>query len=327
MKVLLLGATGLLGHNVLRRLLADGHRVVALVRNRWALMVEGEGCEVRECRNIVDAEVLGTVAAGCEAVVNCAGVTDMSLLRYEDYEEVNVRLPEMLVDVMKEHGIRRLVHVSTVNTLSFGATAVPLDAGDEGSWPFNASLYARSKRAGEEVLRRGRERYEGLECVVINPGFMLGPYDAKPSSGRMLLAAYRKPVMFAPKGGKAFVHVADVAGAVVGALTKGTAGVRYVAVNSHGHMSIRQLYRLQASVCGYRQWLLAAPDWLLLAAGRAGDLLRRMGVRTEVSTANIRQLLATERYDNTRAREELGMEETPIEKAVLEFYEWKNNRP
>ena len=83
---------------------------------------------------------------------------------------------------------------------------------------------------------------------------------------------------------------------------------------------------MQARVCGYRQWLLAAPDWLLLAAGRAGDLLRRMGVRTEVSTTNIRQLLATERYDNTRAREELGMEETPIEKAVLEFYEWKNNR-
>jgi nucleoside-diphosphate-sugar epimerase len=326
MKVLLLGATGLLGHNVLRRLLADGHRVVALVRNRRALMVEGEGCEVRECRNIVDAEVLGAAAAGCEAVVNCAGVTDMSLLRYEDYEEVNVRLPEMLVDVMKEHGIRRLVHVSTVNTLSFGATAVPLDAGDEGSWPFNASLYARSKRAGEEVLRRGRERYEGLECVVINPGFMLGPYDAKPSSGRMLLAAYRKPVMFAPKGGKAFVHVADVARVVVNALTQGSSGVKYAAVNGSAFLSISQLYRMQAAVCGYRQRVLPAPNWLLLAAGRVGDLLRRIGVKTEVSTVNIRQLLASEHFDNSPAKKELGLEETPIEEAIREFHEWRHNR-
>lgn len=317
----------MLGHNVLRRLLAEGHRVVALVRKGRSLLLQDVDCELKECDAVDNYDVLLEAARGCEAVVNCAGVTDMSLLSVEDYLDINVLLLEKVVDVMENLKIKRLVHVSTVDTIGYGTAEHPADESEPMRYPFDASNYAISKDLCEGVLADRREEYPELEYVVVNPGFMLGPYDAKPSSGRMLLAAYRKPVMFAPKGGKAFVHVADVAGAVVGALTKGTVGVRYVAVNSHGHMSIRQLYRLQASVCGYRQWLLAAPDWLLLAAGRAGDLLRRMGVRTEVSTANIRQLLATERYDNTRAREELGMEETPIEKAVLEFYEWKNNRP
>ncbi len=326
MRVLLLGATGLLGHNVLRRLMDEGHQVVALVRSSRSLQLEGGEYEVIERRDIVDAAVLEHAAEGCEAVVNCAGVTDMGLLHYEDYERVNVRLPEMLVDVMKKLGIRCLVHVSTVNTIKLGSWGAPLEAMEVGSRPFSASHYARSKAMGEEMLRRGMQRYPELRCVVVNPGFMLGPYDVKPSSGRMLLAAYRKPVMFAPKGGKAFVHVADVARVVVNALTQGSSGVKYAAVNGSAFLSISQLYRMQAAVCGYRQRVLPAPNWLLLAAGRVGDLLRRMGVKTEVSTVNIRQLLASEHFDNSPAKTELGLEETPIEEAIREFHEWRHNR-
>lgn len=326
MKVLLLGATGLLGHNVLLRLMAEGHRVVVLVRNVGSLQVQRAGFEVKECRNIVDGEVLRSAAEGCEAVVNCAGVTDMSLLRREDYEEVNCRLPELLIDAMKAHGIRRLVHVSTVNTIGFKSPRFSVNEQEPMVWPFSESLYAQSKWKGEEVLRIGKRRYPELEYLILNPGFMLGPYDVKPSSGRMLLAAYRKRVMFAPKGGKAFVHVADVAGAVANALTQGSTEARYIVVNSNACLSIKELYQMQAQVCGYRQKVLTAPDWLLLAAGKVGDALRRVGVKTQVSTVNIRQLLVQEHYDNTLAKSELGLKETPIEDAIREFHDWRNNR-
>jgi len=72
--------------------------------------------------------------------------------------------------------------------------------------------------------------------------------------------------------------------------------------------------------------VLTAPSWLLLAAGKVGDVLRRMGVRTQVSTVNIRQLLVREYYDNSLARRDLGLEETPLEDAVRDFYEWKTNK-
>lgn len=83
---------------------------------------------------------------------------------------------------------------------------------------------------------------------------------------------------------------------------------------------------MQARVCGYRQRVLTVPSWLLLAAGKVGDVLRRMGVRTQVSTVNIRQLLVREYYDNSLARRDLGLEETPLEDAVRDFYEWKTNK-
>ena len=325
MKVLLLGATGLLGHNVLQRLLAEGHRVVVLVRRRRSLRIPVTGFEVLESPSF-DNDALLCAAEGCEAVVNCAGVTDMSLLHLEDYLGVNRDLCVRVIAAMKHHGIRRLVHVSTVNTIGHGTESHPADESQPMRPPFADSFYARSMRLGEEAVLEGMRDYPGMEAVIINPGYMLGAYDVKPSSGRMLLAAYRKPLMFAPRGGKAFVHVADVAQAAVNALERGVPGNCYIVVNSQACMSIKGLYRLQAAVCGYRQRVVTAPDWLLLAAGRVGDLLRLMGVKTQVSTCNIRQLLVREYYDNHHGLCDLGFPETPIADAIRDFHSWKNKQ-
>ena len=243
-----------------------------------------------------------------------------------DYLGVNRDLCVRVIAAMKHHGIRRLVHVSTVNTIGHGTESHPADESQPMRPPFADSFYARSKRLGEEAVQEGMRDYPGLEAVIINPGYMLGAYDVKPSSGRMLLAAYRKPLMFAPRGGKAFVHVADVAQAAVNALERGVPGSRYIVVNSQACMSIKELYRLQAAVCGYRQRVVTAPDWLLLAAGRVGDLLRLMGVKTQVSTCNIRQLLVREYYDNHHGLCDLGFSETPIADAIRDFHSWKNKQ-
>ena len=323
MKVLLLGATGLLGHNVLRRLMDEGHRVVALVRRPDAIRLPMEGWEM-VTGSLLDYDVLSRATEGCEAIVNCAGVTDMSLLHYEDYLPVNRDLCRLMVRLMDEQGITTVVHASTVNTIGFGTPDHPADESTPMIPPFKGSFYADSKREGEHILLAAAT--EGRHVVVVNPGYMLGPYDVKPSSGRMLLSAYRKPVMFAPRGGKAFVHVADVAQAMVNALTQGVNGTRYIAVNSHACFTIKHLFRLQSEVCGYRQFILTLPSWMLLAAGRVGDFFRFMGVGTEVSSRNIRQLLVREYYDNSRAVHDLQMPETPITEAIRDFYQWRNKK-
>ncbi len=321
MKVLLLGATGLLGHNVLRQLADGGHEVVALVRRADGLRTAGPW-EVRE-GSMLDYATLARAAAGCDAVVNCAGTTDMALLRREDYLPMNRDLCRLLVRLLEEEGIGTLVHTSTVNTIGYGTAAHPADESAPMQAPCLGSLYAESKREGEAIVLEAAQRLEGRHIVVVNPGFMLGAWDAKPSSGRMLLAAYRKPLMPAPKGGKAFVHVQDVAQAIVNALTQGESGRRYIAVNSRACLSVKELYRLQAEVCRYRQLVFSLPDWLLLAAGHVGDALRAVGVKTALSTRNVRMLTIHEHYDNTAARHELGMHETPISQAVREFHQWR----
>lgn len=323
--MLLLGASGLLGHNVLQRLEACGHEVRVLVRRANAVRLDGGGWQTVVGR----LDEPGTVAAaaeGCEAIVNCAGTTDMSLRRLEDYMPVNRDLCQTIVDTMERLGIKRVVHASTVNTIGNGTSAHPADESVTMSEPFAHSLYAQSKQAGEAALLAAAHRHTDWHVVVVNPGYMLGPMDAKPSSGRMLLMGYRRRTMLAPCGGKAFVDVRDVAAAMVGALERGRNGERYIAVGRGGQFGIGELYRLQAKTMGYRQRVLTIPGWAMLAAGALGDTARWLGIRTELSTNNMRQLMTNEHYDSSRAVEELGMTETPLEQSIRDFHAWRNEQ-
>lgn len=323
MKILLTGASGLLGHNVLRRLVNDGHEVVALVRRPDAVRMEGGGWQVR-VGELTDYNTLVSAATGCDALVNCAGVTDMSLLRYEDYLPVNCDLCRMFTYVMKTHGISTLVHVSTVNTIGCGSPEQPSDEQAPMSAPFKGTYYAESKREGEKILLDYAKSHPEGHVVVINPGYIIGPYDVKPSSGRMLLAAYRKPLMVAVHGGKCFVPAIDVADAVAQAVTRGRNGSRYIVTGKDGCLSMSELYALQAKTMGYRQRVVVLPNWLVRLAGRMGDVLRAAGVKSELSTANVRQLLAREYYDNSHGLCDLAYKQTTIEHAITDFYQWKN---
>lgn len=323
MKVLLLGATGLLGRNVLHRLTNEGHEVVALVRRAGVIEHVGSWHEV--VGSLLNDDDLLRYSEGCDAVVNCAGTTDMSLRRLSDYIPVNADLCRRLVAVCEQCNIRTIVHTSTVDTIGFGTADRPATEDAPICEPFASSLYAQSKFRGERVMLEAARRHPDWHVVVINPGFILGAYDARPSSGRMLLAAYRRRLMAAPKGGKSFVAASDVAQACVNALFQGVSGCRYIVANQQGCMSIANLYRLQAKVMGYRQKVVTLPDGFVLFAGAIGSAMRFVGLRTELSLNNVRQLLECEYYDGSRAVNELGINQTPVAEVIKDFHQWREN--
>lgn len=329
MKILLLGGNGLLGHNVLKQLLQQGHEVHALLRNVSALRTDGfpnvhERLQTFQ-GSLLDDAALQAAAQGCDAILNCAGVTDMSLLHYDDYLPVNRDLCPRLVQLMERLHITRLVHTSTANTIGYGTPSQPADEQAPMQPPFSRSYYGRSKQEGEALLMQAAQRHPDWHIVIVNPGFMVGAYDTKPSSGTLLLTGYRKPVMLAPRGGKSFVHVADAAVAIANALTCGTHGGRYLLTGQN--LSLKQFYRLQAQVCNYRQCIIPLPNAVLAVAGWCGDLVRLCGVRTQLSTRNVRQLMVREYYDNTRALTDFQMPQTPISQAIRDFFEWYLSRP
>ena len=91
--VLLLGASGLLGHNVLRVLSERGVPVRVLLRPGTELLFPAPDV-VRG--SLLDPDTLLAAAAGCDAIINCAGTTDMRLPHTEDFLPVNRDLPALL---------------------------------------------------------------------------------------------------------------------------------------------------------------------------------------------------------------------------------------
>ena len=324
MTILLLGGNGLLGHNVLRQLLQRGHKVHALVRNPLSLHIDGfpdSNTLLTVFKgSLLNDHDLHKAAEGCDAIINCAGTTDMSLLHYEDYLPVNRDVCSKLLQLMQGKGITRMVHTSTANTIGYGTPQQPADEHHPMHPPFSRSFYALSKREGEEFLLQAVRQHSDWHVVIVNPGFMVGAYDTKPSSGTLLLTGYRKALMPVPRGGKSFIHVSDAAVAIVNALSMGVHGNRYLLTGQS--LTLQQFYRLQAQICHYRQCLLPLPNWLLDVAGCCGDLLRLCGLRTQLSTRNVRQIMVCEYYDNHRAVVDLAMPQSDITQAIKDFYSW-----
>lgn len=324
MKILLLGASGLLGHNVLQELVSRHMSVVAPLRKRDEIVEKmiPDTDVVTPLGSVLDAGFLGEVAEGCDAIINCAGATDMSLRRYEDFVPANVSLCQIIVDVAKKHGIKTIVHVSSANTIGYGSKEKPGNESFPPKEPFASSLYARSKMAGEEIMIGYARQNVDSKIIVLNPGFMIGPYDAKPSSARLMLAGYRLPIMLAPCGGKSFVAVADVANAVVNALDMGRSGERYLLTGEE--YTLRDFYLLQARILAYRQFVISVPRWILILPAIIGDLLRHMGVATQLSSSNIRQITTKEHYSNSKACNELAFKPTSIADAIKAYFSWRS---
>lgn len=328
--ILFTGASGLLGHNVLITLLQRGEQVIAPLRDASRLQLPASLADSPNLHIIPMEGIRFSLPeyaihhSHISAIINCAGATDMSLPSIDDYLPTNKELVEHLVMLMRDHDIPTLVHVSTANTIGFGSVDNPATEAAPFQEPFTASLYARSKRDAEQMLDRVAHDGSGRRIVVVNPGFMVGAYDTKPSSGKLLLAGYKRRWMAIPKGGKSFVHVRDAAEAVVNAVTMGFNGERYLLTGES--MTLKAFYELQAEVCGYKQRVLELPDILVLAAGRAGDILQRMKIRTQLCTRNVRQLQVYVYYDNGKARRQLAMPQTPIADAIKDFFEWYNKR-
>lgn len=312
--VLLLGATGLLGRNVLNLLLQRGIPVRALVRHP----LEVEGVEQVQ-GSLLDRDILLEAAKGCSAIVNCAGTTDMSLPRLEDFLPMNRDLPSMLAQVAGQCGIPVLIHVSTANTIVSGTCDRPATEQDPIGPPYDKSPYALSKLAGEEALLSYAAAHPELRLVILNPGFMLGAYDTKPSSGQLMLAAWRKPLMVGTGGGKSFLHVRDAATAIVNALEKGEG--RYLLTGEY--LSLKDFYALQARVCGYRQRFVTLPGFLAKIAGGLGDLLKALGIRNMFYSHNVNQLLVQEWYSSARAKADLDYPQTPVSEGIRDFFAWR----
>jgi len=212
-----------------------------------------------------------------------------------------------------------LVFISTANTIGFGAKNELADETLPIQLPFSESFYARSKVEAERLFVEA-SLLPNRHVIIINPSFLIGAYDTKPSSGKLMLMGYKKPLMIAPRGGKNFVAASDVATAVCNALTQGKNGERYLA--SGVNLLFKEFYKLQKEAVGYKQALIQLPDFLLIVLGRLGDVIRKFGIKTEIYSMNLRQLLVQEYYSNAKAKLDLSMPQTELKKAVQEAISW-----
>ncbi len=270
MLTLVTGATGLVGNNVVRLLLERGERVRVLVRGSSG---SGSGARALEelpveicLGDVTQAETVRQACRGVQRVVHAAAQVHIGWTGLEEQRAVNVGGTQNVVAAAAAEGAR-LLYVSTVNALGIGDHDHPADE-EMPPGEFVPCPYVITKREAEQVVLEGVAR--GLDAVIVNPGFMLGPWDWKPSSGRMMLQVATGWAKLAPPGGNDVCDVRDVAAGILTALQRGQRGRRYIL--SGEYLSFLDTWRMFARIVGVKPpWYAAYPPGLWLY-GHAGDL-------------------------------------------------------
>jgi dihydroflavonol-4-reductase len=225
--VAITGASGLLGGNLAAELAAEGHRVVAMRRaGTCADHLADVAIEWRDAE-LGDPAALARAFDGAEAVFHCAAAVMIKRRVTPEMTAANVDGTAHVIDACVAAGVARLVHVSSVVAVGLSEDGRPVD--ETAPWNFDAhgmvDAYAITKHRAEEVVAGARER---LDCVIVNPTYMLGPRDARPSSGKLILDVARRRVPGWTPGINNFVDVRDVARGMIAAWRRGRRGERYI---------------------------------------------------------------------------------------------------
>jgi dihydroflavonol-4-reductase len=212
----------------------------------------------------------------------------------------------------------RLVHVSSVDALGYGTREDPADElhrpADDVWIP-----YVVTKRQGDKLVLA--ELDAGLHAVLVHPAYMLGPWDWKPSSGRLLLAVARGAAVAAPPGGNDFCHVEDVARGVLAAAERGVIGERYILGGEA--LNYREAFELFARVTGGRPPRFTASRRMTRLAGRLGDVLGFLRRREpDVNSGTALLSCLPHHFTDRKARERLGYASRPAEAAARDAWEW-----
>ena len=319
MQVLVTGAAGHVGGNLVRALLERGLRVRALVRSDVRAL---EGLDIeRVVGDLEDSESLHRAVAGVQQVFHCAAFIDVEGRQEARMHAINVVGTRHLLEASLKAGVERFVHVSTVHTLDPIPKDQPLDESRSLQDGPDAHPYERTKSQGEMEVLKAVER--GLHAVIVNPTGIIGPHDYKPSRmGEALLQIARGELPALVKGGYNWVDVRDVSETLIQAAEKGRAGERYLAGGRW--MALPELAELARPHMPSPPPRFSVPLWMAWAGVPFSVTWAWMRRERPLFSAGSMHMLTHQCREVCcdKAMEELAHSARPIEETLADTFDW-----
>lgn len=242
--ILVTGATGFVGREVVRQLVEAGQDVRILARDEEKVkslsLLTGRNKFEVAYGDITDLESVKAAAEGCSAVINLVGIIGEFL--GATFDKIHLEGTENTVEAAKAAGVQRFLQMSAINTR-----------------PNAASRYHQTKFAAEEVVRQS-----GLEWTIFQPSVIYGAEDGFTNLFATFmkfpanaLAGYTLPCMDGGKNAIQPVHVSEVAYAFTRAIANpASIGKTYELVGDS--ITMREFLETLADVQGLKRIYIEA---------------------------------------------------------------------
>lgn len=270
MKVALTGASGYTGGHILKRLLARGDEVKALVRQgSITLDLQSSGAEIVP-GVLGRADDARRLIEGCDAVMHVAAVYRTAGHAGSYYREINVEGTRKLLEAAIGAGVRRFVHTSTVGV--HGDVKNP--PCDEVGPIAPSDIYQETKAEADDMAREFG-RAHALEVAIVRPAAIYGPAETRLLKVFKSIARGRYAVVGTGRPHYHLVYIDDLVDGFLLALDRKEAAGETFIIGGPRSLSQDDLAREIAKATGGSVWPFHIPAWPIQ---RLGDLVEAVCV-------------------------------------------------
>lgn len=319
MKVLVTGANGLIGANLVRELLKSGYQVRAMVRPSSDVQYL-QGLDIETVYgDVLQAESLISAATDCELIFHTAALFTYWDMSFSGLESLAVDGTLNVIDAAAMTGVSRVMLTSS--SVVLGASDRPLlrnesdELDHEESTPYVISKTLQEQRAFEHAAAKG------VDLIALCPTMSVGPYGYRLGPSNGLIVAYLQDNTRATfPGGCNIVSVRDVARGHIIAAEKGAAGERYLLGSEN--LSWSAIHKIISELCGLGGPLWQTNHTVSYLAASWLELVGRLTRTSPLTTrAQARMVGRYYWYDHARIGE-LGYQPVPARQALAEAIAW-----
>lgn len=322
MKVLLTGATGFIGANLLRELLKEGESVRVLLRSDSNTRnIDGlEGVE-RYMGDLTQRDTLVSALKNIKTLYHVAASYTFWASDAASIYAGNVIGTRNILEEALNHGVEKVVYTSTVGTIGLCPGSEPADENTTLHPKDITKPYKHSKYLAEKEALRMLER--GLPLVIVNPSTPIGPHDIKPTpTGKIIVDFLNGRMPAYIDTGLNIVHVRDVAKGHLLAAQKGRIGERYILGNKN--MTFKELLEELSGITGIPASNIRIPYRIALIMAYLNNFISNyLTHRPPLIPLEAVQMARKKMFFTpAKAIKELGLPQTPIREALREAIGW-----
>jgi len=324
------GASGFIGANVVRELLARGHRVKALLRPNADLRgLTGLDFE-RVDGDLQDQKALTAGLRGCDWCFHVAASYYLWLRDYAPMYATNVDGTRNIIEAATKAGCSRIVYTSTVGCIGLpsstpGKNGAPTDETAHVTERQLSNHYKKSKWQAEQIaLQLASPRGGNSPVIIVNPSAPIGPFDVKPTpTGQVIVDFLNRNMPAYLDTGLNWVHVRDVAIGHILAAEKGRIGERYILGNVEGNWTMHEMFAALQEITGIPAPKIQIPYGVAWVAAFLDESMSKFtGKPPRAPMAGVRMAGQKMYFNPSKAVRELGMPQTPPRQALADAVEW-----
>jgi nucleoside-diphosphate-sugar epimerase len=321
--ILVTGATGFLGAELIHQLTAQNNRVRALKRGSSVIpdLIKENSLIDWFVADINDPETLADAFESVTQVYHCAAFISFNPKDKTKLLEINIEGTSNIVNLCVENNVR-LLHVSSIAALGNAKKGELITEKDYWEYDPHVHAYAISKYEGEMEVWRGIA--EGLDAVIVNPAVIIGKNAGFDGSGA-IFKLVKNGLKFYTDGATGIVDVTDVAKCMILLMNSENSAERYTL--SAENLNYKDFFAEIAKGFAIKAPAIEAKPWMLGIAWRAAKLVSIFTREAPALTKDsARSSFNLSYYSNEKIKTTININFKPLTESIREVCIALNNR-